>query len=240
MDIQFLIVAALGIFFGFFVQTMVGFAGALVAMPILLLEMDLPEAVSYLAIFYFFSSIFLVAREWNNMNREILLRLTIPTLVGVALGIFILTYGKPILLKKALGVFVIAYVLYTTWDKRQLNLSGRVGAPIGFFGGLFSGIFSTGGPVYMMYVNSSLADIQTKRATMIGILGLISVVRIPLLSANHLITGQQLKYSAIIFPVFLLGQHFGKKAFDKLNVQSFKRILLILLALSGVSLIFKG
>lgn len=240
MDIQLLLVACLGIFIGFFVQTMVGFAGALVALPILLLKMELPEAVAYLAIFYFFSSLFLVKKEWNNIDRDMIWRLTIPTLVGVALGIFILSYGKPIFLKRALGVFVIAYVAYTFFNKNNVKISPKVGFPVGFFGGLFSGIFSTGGPVYMMYVNSSLSDIQAKRATMIGILGLISFVRIPLLSVNHLITMQQLKYALFIFPVFLLGQRFGKQAFEKLNVNSFRNILLILLMLSGVSLLIKG
>lgn len=60
MNVEFLVIACLGIFIGFFVQTMIGFAGALVALPILLLKMDLPEAISYIAIFYLFSSLFLV------------------------------------------------------------------------------------------------------------------------------------------------------------------------------------
>ena len=56
MNIELLIITCIGIFCGFFVQTMVGFAGALVALPILLLKMDLPEAVAFIAIFYLFSS----------------------------------------------------------------------------------------------------------------------------------------------------------------------------------------
>src|SRR5690606_24224157 len=112
MDLELFLVLALGIFAGFYVQTLVGFAGSLIALPILLLEMELPDAIAYISIFYLFSSAFLVTNQWKNMDRKIILQLAMASMVGVVLGIVVLAFTKPMLLKKALGLFILCYLAY--------------------------------------------------------------------------------------------------------------------------------
>jgi uncharacterized membrane protein YfcA len=46
-----IVLLTIGIFTGFFVQTITGFAGALIALPFLLFVMPLPDAIGYLSIF---------------------------------------------------------------------------------------------------------------------------------------------------------------------------------------------
>ena len=57
----------IGICLGFFVQTVTGFAGALIALPVLLFVMPLPDAIGYLSIFYMISTPFHVYK--NNTPR---------------------------------------------------------------------------------------------------------------------------------------------------------------------------
>lgn len=237
MDINLLIILAIAIFCGFFVQTLVGFAGSLIALPILLLSLKLPDAIAYISIFYLFSSTFMVFKEWKNIDRETILRLTLASIIGVVLGIVVLTYTRPVVLQKALGVFILLYVGYVIFGKTEVLLGRKTNLAFGVLGGFFAGVFSTGGPLYVISVKNQVQEARTFRATMIGVLALVTLIRVPALSISGILNLQHVKMSLMILPVFFLAQFLGVKLFPKINEKQFKNILLILLCLSGFSLL---
>lgn len=238
MDTELLILLGTAIFCGFFVQTVVGFAGSLIALPILLFGLNLPDAIAYISIFYLFSSISLVYKEWEIIDKSVIGKLSIPSVIGVLVGIFVLTYSQPIVLKKALGVFILLYVGYVVIGKIDLKLGKKGIMLFGVVGGFFAGVFSTGGPLYVIAVKNSVNEVKIFRATMIGVLGLITLVRLPSLAFSGLLNSGHLKMSLFIFPVFLLAQFLGNHFFLKINEVLFKKVLLGLLCLSGTALIF--
>lgn len=239
MELNILAIVILSISMGFYVQTVIGFAGSLTALPILLIVMELSDAISYISIFYLISSIFMVSKEWYNIDKQLIFRLAVSSTIGVFLGILLLHYGKPLVLKKALGLFILLYVGYKGIGKRELKPSSMTESLFGILGGFFSGVFSTGGPLYAIYIQSKAQDIRMFRATMIGVLALVSFVRIPILSFNGMITITHLKYSAFVFPFFFLAQFIGKKTYPILNERAFKAIILGLLLLSALGLLIK-
>ncbi len=235
------LVLILAIFLGFFIQTVVGFAGALIALPILLLAMTLQDAIAYLALFYLYSSAILVVKEWKNIDKPVLLKLAIATIVGVTLGIWILQYGKPLVLKKMLGGFILLYVIYTMFLVKNTNTKNtRFSFIFGLAGGFFSGLFSTGGPLYVMVVKNTVVDMRTFRATMIGVLGLITITRVPILYAQDILTYNHFYNSLFIIPVFLLATFLGKVLYNKLNESVLKNIVLGLLFISGMVLFLQN
>jgi uncharacterized membrane protein YfcA len=154
MDTSVLLVLVIGIFIGFYVQTVIGFAGSLMALPILLLAMELPDAIAYISIFYFFSSVFLMTKEWKNIDREVILKLAITSVIGVIIGILVLTFSKPIILKRGLGVFVLLYVTYVLWDKKKIKLNKTGFVSFGVMAGFFFRCF--------FYWRSSLRSVCSK------------------------------------------------------------------------------
>jgi len=239
MSLVILLIVGLGIFTGFFIQTLIGFAGALIALPILLLVLGLQDAIAYISIFYFFSSVYLIAQEWKLIDKKIILKLAFATILGVGLGIWVLAHGKPLFLKKALGVFILLYVSYTIYAKDKVFKQSKLTFLFGLAGGFFSGLFSTGGPLYVIIVKDSSVTMQSFRATMFGILGLITAVRIPTLYSAGILNVEQLGYSLYIMPFFILAIYLGKKAYAKLNEVVLKQGVLALLFLSGIMLVFK-
>jgi len=237
MDAELLILLGTAIFCGFFVQTVVGFAGSLIALPILLIGLKLPDAIAYISIFYLFSSISLVYKEWKNIDKSVIGKLSIPSIIGVLVGIFALTYSQPVILKRALGVFILIYVAYVIIGKIDLKLGKKGIMLFGVVGGFFSGIFSTGGPLYVIAVKNSVEEVKIFRATMIGVLALITFVRLPSLAIGGVLNSGHLKMSLIIFPIFILAQFLGNYFFLKINEVLFKKVLLGLLSLSGTALI---
>ncbi len=240
MSVSILLVVGLGILLGFFFQTVTGFAGALIALPILLLVLGLHDAIAYISIFYFYSSVYFIAQERKNIDRRIILKLSIATILGVGLGIWVLTHGKPIFLKKALGIFILLYVIYTMYAKDKVFHKPKLEFLFGLAGGFFSGLFSTGGPLYVIVVKNSAVSMKTFRATMFGVLGLITAVRIPTLYKAGILNMEQVRYSFYIMPFFILAIYLGKKAYAKLNETVLKNGVLALLFLSGVMLVLKS
>ena len=237
MEVEILIILGIAIFLGFFVQTLVGFAGSLVALPILLIGLKLPDAIAYVSIFYMFSSSFLVKKEWHNIDKNVILKLTLASVIGVILGIIVLTYSKPVILQKGLGVFILLYIVYVLMGKKEMSTNKTVNWILGALGGFFSGVFSTGGPLYVISVKNTVHEIRAFRATMIGVLALVTLVRVPALAVSGALTFQHLKMSLLILPVFFLAQYLGNLLFDRINEVFFKRFLLVLLFFSALGLI---
>jgi uncharacterized membrane protein YfcA len=238
VELHVLIILSIAIFCGFFVQTLVGFAGSLVALPILLFAVKLPDAIAFVSIFYLFSSSYMVYKEWNNIDKSAILRLTFASLIGVTLGIIVLTYSKPVVLQTGLGVFILLYVAYTLFAKKQVIMGRKLSWSFGVMGGFFAGVFSTGGPLYVISVKNTVKEAKAFRATMIGVLALITIIRIPALSIGGVLNLQHLQMSLMVLPVFVLAQFLGIKLFPKINEVQFKNILLVILSLSGLALIF--
>mgnify|MGYP003641134568 CR=1 FL=1 len=233
-----LLLLTIGIFIGFFIQTIIGFAGALVALPFLLYVMPLSEGVSYISIFYFISTPIYVYKEWDYIDKKLLKEMATSSFFGVLVGIVVLVYGKPLILKKALGIFIILFVLNSLRTKKSSLLFAKMKHFLGFLGGFFSGVFSTGGPLYVMIVQNETTDVKTFRATMFGTLGLVTMIRIPVLIIGGVINMNQVYNSFYVLPFFILALFLGKKVYLKLNEVLIKKIILILLFVSGLMLTF--
>lgn len=237
MNEEVLIILGIAIFLGFFVQTLVGFAGSLVSLPILLIGLNLPDAIAYISIFYFFSSVFLVSKEWKNIDKNVIWRLTWASIIGVVLGVLVLTYSRPVVLQNGLGVFILLYVAYVVFGKADLKMGKKGNFLFGAMGGFFSGVFSTGGPLYVISVKNTVQEVKVFRATMIGVLALVTVVRVPTLIIGGVLNTSHLRASLLIFPVFLLAQFLGRRLFPIINERIFKKVVLVLLCFSGLALL---
>lgn len=235
-----LLLLTIGIFLGFFVQTISGFAGALVALPFLLLVMPLTEAVCYISIFYSISTPIYFYREWKNMDKKILNKLIITSFIGILIGSLILIYGQPTILKKALGLFILFFVINSLINKNTKSFGPKTQFILGLFGGFFSGVFSTGGPLYAIIIKNETNNIKVFRATMFGILGLVSMMRISVLAFEGVVTNAKLQNSLYVFPFFVLALILGKKVYLKLNEEFLKKFILGLLFISGLVLLFKN
>jgi hypothetical protein len=237
VDIFTLIIACLGIGVGFYIQTVAGFAAGLFAVPVLLSVFPMQEAIALLSVFLLIFSIILVKQNWKKIDKKMVLELSAGIVIGLAGGIWILRTGNPVFLKRLLGVFTILFVIYNLFNLKKIRIPGKLGVLFGLAGGMFSGMFSAGGPTYVMYVYNNIDSASVFRATLIGILAITNTLRVPMLVASDLLNTQTLLHALYILPVFTLALMLGKRTYHKINEGKFKNLLMILLGISGISLI---
>jgi uncharacterized protein len=237
MEIIYLLILAIGVGLGFYAQTIVGFAASLVAFPIILNILEIQEAVALMSIFFFIFSIILIYKNWNLINKKTIIKMLIGIIIGLLLGIWLLKFGNPVILKKILGAFILIFIGYSYLKKKRIKLFKKLGFLFGFIGGLFSGLFSTGGSPFIAYIYNELKDPDIIRATIIGTLGITNFLRVPILIYSGILTYNIFITALYIIPFFLLALFLGNKTYEKISKTTFKHVLMIFLALSAVSLI---
>jgi uncharacterized membrane protein YfcA len=105
-------------------------------------------------------------RQWRLVDWREFRRLLWPAVIGIMLGSTILVAMPRDVALVALGVFVIAFAVHTLTGARQWSaISTAWAIPAGVFGGIFSALFGTGGPLYMTYLASRIHDKTVLRAT---------------------------------------------------------------------------
>ena len=239
MGIAHLTIIGIGIGLGFYVQTVAGFAAGLFAIPILISVLPMQEAIALMSIFLLIFSIILVYKNWKKIEQKTVLELSIGVIIGLSVGILILKTGNPIFLKRLLGIFTILFVAYNFLSRNKLKIPGKLGVLFGLAGGIFSGMFSAGGPPYVMYIYNRIDSASIFRATIIGILAVTNTLRVPMLVVSDILTPDTLLIALYMLPVFIIALLLGNKTYHKVNEGKFKVILMILLGISGISLLIR-
>ena len=234
-----LLLPAIGILLGFFIQSVAGFAAALFAIPLMLYVFDLQDSIAIIAVFLFLFSIIELYNNRKSIDKKIFSEIIVWSIIGLVIGIFLLKYGDSTLLKKILGFLMLFYAFYSLIEQRKMYSLDKYGFAFGLVGGIFSGLYASGGSVYATYLNNKLKKSINIRATLIGILAVTNFLRIPLLTYNEILTLDILIKSLYLLPFFLVALFLGHIAFAKMNDKIFRNIVLVLLLLSGLSLILK-
>ncbi len=237
MEIFTLVILVIAISLGFFLSSMMGFAAALIALPLLLYVQNIQEAVALISVFVFIFSIIKIYQLGAIMDKKVIAQMLIGIIGGLLIGIYLLKYGNPLLLKKLLGVFVLLYVGYSSIKQTQIKIFKKLGILFGFIGGIFSGMFATGGPLYVTYLHNKLKNVEVFRATVIGTMGISNFIRIILLTYNGLLPKEILINSIYILPFFFIAIYLGQKAYNRTNEKTFKKLILIILVILGIKLI---
>jgi hypothetical protein len=163
-------------------------------------------------------------------------------LVGIALGGTLLLHlpRAPALL--ALGVFVTAYGAWVLIGPRQLTRApGWAAWPIGIVGGVFSVLFGTGGPIYIVYLSARIADKAALRATSAIIVTASVWIRFALFVVTGLLLHAELLLLALVLlPVMVGGLRLGNRLHDALSRQGVLKLIAGLLVANGIALVVRA
>jgi len=232
-------ILAAGIFLGYFAQTIVGFAAALISFPFLLRVYTLPEATAFLAFYYVIFSAVLVYKNRKDVDIKVFKDLALPAFLGYIIGFVILTTVNPVWLERGLGIFVICYSAYEFKFKKVFNIPKILFNVFGFFGGIFGGIFSSGGSFFVPLIASRIKNAINIRATLLAVFAIANFSRFPFVIVSGDLTKAIFTKSLIILPVFLLAIICGQKAYNYISEKVLKNLILVFLFISGVFLVLK-
>lgn len=227
------------IFIGTFTQGLAGFGAGLLAMPLLVSLLGVRMAAPMFALIILVVEIAMLLRYRAAFRLQAVWRLMAGAVCGIPLGVLAISHLPEQLVMLVLGLVVLSYALYALAGLRVPPLKRRRWAFVfGFAAGLLSGAYNTGGPPYVIYGTGRGWEPAQFKSNLQGVFILSSCVVIlsHLLSGN--ITQQVLAGAALALPAAGLGLAAGL-FFDRwISPPLFRRLVLALLVVLGLTLIF--
>lgn len=228
------------IFFATFTQTATGFGFALVSMPFLV--QILPGGLSTAAPLGVFTSManqaVMIARYRTAFNFRAVIRLAIPALVAVPLGVLALSQIDETVILVPLGVVISGYALYALFTPRLPRLEHSAWAyGFGFLAGLLGGAYNTSGPPVVIYGNAhgwKPAEFKVNIQSFFLILNFLLIVSH---AAAGNLTPPVWEASLISLPAVGLGIVAGFLLDRYMNPDLFRRVILVMLVGVGLNLI---
>lgn len=244
MDLPFdtLASAAVIIVLAYTVFGLTGFGASITAMPLLAHLFPLRFAVPLMLIFDVCATLTLGLKNRSAVNRRELLRLIPFMLIGMVLGVTLLVNAPERALLFVLGSFVLAYAGWSLLFHRGVKtIATGWSLPLGTAGGVFTALFGTGGPIYVIYLAGRLHDKSVLRATIGALIFASGLSRLVLFTTAGLYAQQSLLLlAAVLLPCAMLGLYIGSHLHRNLPVQRVVQVVWVILIFGGISLIWRS
>ena len=235
-----LLIVLAGAALGGFAQGVSGFAFSLVALSVWAWTIE-PLLAAQMAVFgALLGQLVTLPWVWRGFDRRLLAPLLVGGLMGVPIGAYLLHWIDPAVFKFSLGLFLLIYcpVLlllppdFAWWD------GGRAAdAVAGFLGGVLGGLAGISGGVPTLWTTVRGWDKDTQRGVLQAYNIAMHVATLTAYVWSGSITRESLTMFGWIAPALAIPAILGVLLFRRLNARTFRRIILLLLTVSGMSLV---
>lgn len=225
----------------FFCESIFGFGGGLISIPLLSFVLGVRDAVTLALIFQFLMGL-LIFHNYKYTNWKVAIPMTIGIVIGGTIGTYTLSLVSDAFLQKFLAVsifiFLIKMVFFNgfSFGKTHQKIWGIIA---GLVGGWVQGVIGTGGPVLSMYLTVATPEKSIFRATLIYLLFVVSATRIVTSFGRGLLTPHLLSLSLPIIPFFVIAIFVGHFIHAKIAEKYYRYIVYTILFVSAVSMFFK-
>lgn len=210
-----------------------GFGAALIFMPAASALVTPALAAPVLLVADGILSLGFLPRAWKLARRKDVALMAAGAAAGVPLGTLVLNHADPLVLRWIIAglAFAMLLLLASGWRYHGVPRPG-VTALVGGVSGLFGGLAQLSGPPVVAYWLSGKQAHDTMRASIILFFGATTLFAFVSYLAAGLITAQSLWLAAIVAPAYAAGLFLGARAFGLASPESFRRLSLLLIAVS--------
>ncbi len=229
-------------FLGALIFGITGFGAALVTIPLATHLVPLEFALALFVLADLAAALSVGLENPKRALRAEWTRLVPMIIVGTALGVTLLVNLPRAAGMLLLGAFVLSYAVYAFFPHAAgRHLSARWAWLAGLAGGITSTVFGAGGPPYAIYLSQRGLTKEQFRATM----GFATMTSISLRVLAFVLTGLLLEprvwlVALFAVPAALAGISVSRRLFLRISREALMRIVTVLLALSGASLIWRA
>jgi uncharacterized membrane protein YfcA len=230
-----LLIVATIILFTSIIQSIAGFGFALLAVPLLVLFVDLRQAVILSTLLGTVSNFGQTWQLRHYQHRPIAIRFIVASCVGAPFGFALFRYGNQSVLKVLLGIAVLFGVWMLARGRDLQNAHNSLDWIMGWLSGVLLMATSTNGPPIVFTLQARRLEPDTQRATLNLIFSITGVFSICVFAITRKIHTEELFVALVATPLMLLGVYVGVVLRKRINAESFKKMVLFLLTLGGLS-----
>lgn len=226
------------------VETYLGFGSTIIALSLGIFLFPIETLLPALVTIGTLQSAWLIIRWHGHIRWEVILVGILPSAaVGLAAGILLRDYTSETLLVTLLGLFIIVtstlelIALFRSDAAPRAPLNRWVAAPVIFVGGLFQGLFASGGPPIVYYAGREIEDPVQFRSTLSVLWLILNLALLISMWAGGQAGVLTLELAALALPGFIAGVVIG--SFIKMKSRTFKAATWAMLLIIGIVLLVR-
>lgn len=223
----------------YFVKGLCGFANTLVFTTILSFGLDNVNISPVELLLGYPTNLMIIGKEKEHIDWKIWLPLSALVLLGDIPGIMILKNTNAKAVKIVFGFVIIALGVEMFFRERSTKKAKESKIALGIIGivsGVLCGIYGIGA-LLAAYVSRVTESSKEFKANICIVFFVENTFRIVMYACGGIITLSVVKQAAVLIPVMLLGMFAGMKSSSFLDEKIVKKLVIIMLILSGVALI---
>jgi uncharacterized protein len=161
------VLAAAILFVATLIRSAFGFGEALVAVPLLALILPVEVAAPVVALVSITVALIVILQDWREVHVRSAGKLVLPTMLGIPLGLLLLTALAEAFVKGFLGVVIVIFSAHSLLGRRRRELKNDDHAWLfGFAAGVLGGAYGMNGPPLVVYGSLRRWSPQHFRATL--------------------------------------------------------------------------
>ena len=222
------------------VQAVAGFGFALLAVPLMVVVIDLQSAV---IISSFVGTLSNMLQSWQlrrNINRNMTRRFVLATAVGSPVGLLLFVYANQSALKIVLGMSILFGVFVLSRGLELQHVSSWLDWIMGILSGVLLMATSTNGPPLVFVLQARRFDPATFRATLNMVFLVSGTFGLVMFGLAGEILRSDVNVAAFAIPAMVIGVSTGVVIRKYVQQELFKKIVLFLLTIGGLSSLFGG
>jgi uncharacterized membrane protein YfcA len=239
MDGSILALFVLAAFVGGFVSGFSGFAMGLVVSGVWLHIITPIETATLIAGYGLLTQSYGILKLRHALRWQNVWPLTLGSAIGIPIGVILLTYVNPTSLRFGVGIVLVLYTVYGLIRPAFTPMKIGVGTDIaiGLANGLLGGLTGLGGVISTVSCQLRGWTKDVQRGVFQPVLFAAFVIISISMGIAGAVTVETLRLYAVGLPFLLAGLWAGFKLYGKIDDEAFRRAVLVLLLLSGLSLV---
>lgn len=226
----------------YFVKGLCGFANTLIFTSILSFGNNNMSITPIELVLGYPTTLIVVWKERKSIKWNVCLPLIAFTILGMIPGVLFLKNVDATIVKIFFGIVIIFIgleMLTREYQKKAQNQSKLLMAVIGIVSGLLCGMYGIGA-LLGAYVGRATEDSSSFKANLCAVFTVESTIRMILYICWGIITLDVVKQAIVLVPVMLISLFLGMYSTKFLDEKVIKKVIIIMLIVSGVALIINN
>jgi hypothetical protein len=235
------ILALYAVFFAAFIRGLTGFGFALILAPLLLLFLS-PISVVIVNLFLgLLSNILVIFRSLKQVNLRVIFPLVASSLVGIPIGIWIISTTDPSTIKIIMGAVIVSFTIPIAIGFHLSFSSERLACSFaGFLSGILASSTSLAGPPVVLFMHGQNWPKEMIHSSLAVYFTFVSICSLLALSMSAKIDVETIVTAASLTPGMVVGVSLGMIIFHKTGHRFFRSLSIAVVICAGILAIVSG
>lgn len=235
IDFQHIIISSLIIVISSLVQGSVGFGFVLVSAPLLSLFIPLKTLVPLLVNLSLVINLMVIVSAMKDLVLREIWILIVMGIIGIPIGVYGLNTLSPYTLKMLIGVVIlITSIAMLAGFKLKTKNKVYTYSFTGLLSGILNGSISMSGPPIVLFLANEGYEKDKFRANINAYFIITNIITVIVFSLNGLYTIEIFKYTGLQIISLIIGTLLGIRFSRRINEAVFKKLILLLLIITGL------